>query len=361
MKLPSVNPDANLDSIVIPPAVLEKSTLRFDQLRAERRNSVFDIPPVMSVTEWVHEHIEFKGSISNKKGKLRYLSYQRTLADWFMDENCSEITVLKGTRVGWSIFIASLAMYVAGYLGSSITIAQPTDKDAEAFSKEVIAAMIKCCPFVEAMVIPGSMDIIQLTNGGIIRIIGGTSADNFRRYDSVFNVVDEYSAAGYDNKKGENGDKLTLFKDRGGAHRHTVTGAGSSPLSMDSCRTYARFIVSDQHYPYVVCPHCNLSQIMEWGDKDSSFGFKWQCDEVTGYVTEAWYQCKGQECVANGRKITEAHKMQLDETTEYIATADSEAPGHRGIHVPPWVSSAGQAPFKKNAQRLVSSKGNPEE
>ncbi len=58
---------------------------------------------------------------------------------------------------------------------------------------------------------------------------------------------------------------------------------------------------------------------MEWGDKDTKFGFKWECDEVTGYVREAWYQCRGEECIALKRKITDGHKMQLDEMTEYRA------------------------------------------
>lgn len=361
MLLPSPIDDLDLTGFVIPEDISIKNARRFQREMMDRRNKVFHVPPPMSPTKWVYENIDLKGkNISQIEGKLRYLSYQRALSDSLMDSTCTEVTVLKGTRIGWSLFIASFAMYVVGYLGQTITIAQPTDGDAEAFYAEVINKMIKCCPTVEAMRMPGTWDIIQFSNGGIIRLIGGTSADNFRRFDSKFNFIDEYSADGYDNKKGDQGDKLQLFKDRGGAWRHTVTGSGSSPLSKDDCRTFARFMVSDKRYPYIPCPNCGLSQIMDWGEKDSKFGFKWKCDEVTGHVVDAWYQCPSEKCHSEQFKITDDHRRWLDENMDFIPTTHSESPGHHGYHVPQWISAAGQSSYIKIAQRFIDAQGKPE-
>ncbi|WP_027489241.1 terminase gpA endonuclease subunit [Allorhizobium undicola] len=326
----------------------------FDQMRIALRNEVLKIPDWQPPKAWVRENINLNGKLSQREGWLEYTGYQSALADYFMDERCKQLTILKGTRIGWSLFIASISMYIAGYLKKTVTISQPTEGDALAFFKEVIDPMIDCCDVLKTQRIPGSWDLIQFRDGGCIRLIGATSDDNFRRFDSPFNFMDEYSAAGYEPSKGSQGDKKSLFAERGGAHWHTMIGVGSSPLSKDNCRTYAEYLKSDRRYPYVTCPRCQRQQVMEWGDKDSAFGFNWTCDETTGFVKDAWYQCVG------GCRITDTDKIALDRTLEYIPTSVSTTPGHYGMHIPQWLSFAGQASYKAICQRWLNSQGDPE-
>ncbi len=345
----------------VPHDLMGESIRLFDKDRVLLRNDILKMPDFMMPTVWVSKNIRLAGNQSQREGWLKFTGYQRAIADAFMCDECTDITILKATRVGWSMFIAAMAAYFVGYLGEAITIAQPTDDAAELFAKEVIEPMIECCAALKDQRLPGTLTFIQFANGGSIRLVGATSDDNFRRYGSKRNFGDEYSASGWASKKGgPQGDKATNFKERGGEYWHTTLALGSTPLSKEDCRTFARWEKSDQRYPYILCPHCGTQQIMEWGDRDTPFGFKWACDETTGFVKEAWYQCSGAECISIKRRITETDKWAIDETMEYLPTSVSTTPGHWGFHIPQWLSFAGQASWKKITQAFLSAQGDPE-
>lgn len=346
--------DIDIEGLTIPADLLTASIQAFNRARTTTRNDTLKIPEFMPPEVWVTKNIKLKTGMSQNEGWLEFTGYQRAMARAFMDEECADITALKGTRVGWSLFIAAMTAYFVGYLGEAVTIAQPTEQDAEEYFKEVIEPMIECCEVLKDQLIPGAWYLLQFKSGGSIRLVGAASDDSFRRYGSKRNIGDEYSGDGWAKKKGSQGEKADLFKERGNEYWHSTLAIGSSPLSKEECRTFARWENSDKRFPYVVCPRCERQQIMEWGDADSSFGFKWKCDETTGFVDEAWYQC------VSGCKITENDKQALDASLEYIPTSVPTTPGHYGFHIPQWLSFAGKANWKNLAQRFVSAQGKPE-
>lgn len=352
----------------LPPELVDEVTRTFNATMQALRREVLQMPEWMPPKVWVQSNIRLDHRLSQREGWLEYTGYQAALSDYFMDELCKQLTILKGTRIGWSLFIASIAMYIAKYLKKTVTISQPTDGDAAAFYKEVIEPMISCCkPKLEDgeeedeskwlinQRLPGTWNLIQFKEGGCIRLIGATSDDNFRRFDSPFNFMDEYSADGYAPAKGSQGSKKSLFAERGGAHWRTMIGVGSSPLSKDDCRTYGEYLNSDKRLPWVTCPHCDRQQVMDWGDRESPSGFKWKCNEITGFVDDAWYQC------VSGCRITDMDKIALDQSLEYIPSDVSTTPGHYGLHIPQWLMIGGQANYKDICQRWLNSQGDPEQ
>ncbi len=356
------------DQSTLPPELVDEVTRTFNATMQALRREILQMPDWMPPKVWVQYNIRLDHRLSQREGWLEYTGYQAALSDYFMDELCKQLTILKGTRIGWSLFIASIAMYIAKYLKKTVTISQPTDGDAAAFYKEVIEPMIACCkPKVEDgededeskwlvnQRLPGTWNLMQFKEGGCIRLIGATSDDNFRRFDSPFNFMDEYSAEGYAPSKGSQGSKKSLFAERGGAHWRTMIGVGSSPLSKDDCRTYGEYLNSDKRLPWVTCPHCDQQQVMDWGDRDSPSGFKWTCDETTGFVDHAWYQC------VSGCRITDMDKIALDQSLEYIPSSVSTTPGHYGLHIPQWLMIGGQANYKDICQRWLNSQGDPEQ
>ena len=355
MRLPRPLASVDRGDMDIPPEKLAESLRLFDHGRKTRRNKSLEMPEFMRPNVWVSKNIRLL-NITEREGWLEFTGYQRAMADAFVDEDCRDITALKGTRVGWSLFIAAMVAYFVAYLGESVTIAQPTEEDANEYQKEVIEPIIEACEALKSQRIPGAWNLIQFRNGGCIRLVGAAADDAFRRYRSRRNIADEYSAVAWAPKKGSQGSKLDLFRERGGDWYHSTLAAGSSPLSKESCRTYGRWLESDQRYPFVVCPKCDVQQVMEWGDHkdDAKAGFKWTCDETTGFVASAWYQC------VSGCKITESDKFDLDASLEYLPTAVPTTPGHRGFHIPQWLSFAGQASWINITQRYVTSVGNPE-
>lgn len=328
---------------------------------AGMRNDVLQPPAAMDAVEWIKKNIKLPKARTERPGDLELTGYQKEFIRLYFDENTTEIDVTKGARIGMSLALSALAAYLLAYLGENVTIAQPTDDDALAFYRERIEILFKICPALKALrrqpsrgESQDSWNEIHLKNGAILRLVGAVSDDSFRRYGSKNNFGDEYSAKGWAATKGSQGDKAALFMERGGEYSHPKMVLISTPLGKDDCRTTHRYSKSNQQLPWVTCPKCGHEQVQEWGDRDTPHGFKWNKDE-NGFVCEAWYQC------ANGCKITEDLKEDLDKSIRYKASQLWEIPGRVGMLIPQWLSFAGKASWKNLAQRFLSSRDNPDD
>lgn len=217
----------------------------FDDSHADLRDTVLQVPPFMDPAEWIFNNIELEKGESTRPGKMRLTGYQLPVARKFLEEGVSEITVLKGARVGWSRFMSGMVAYGLAYLGISVTIAQPTDDDAQSFYNEVIKPLFdKVKALRDLKRTPARGDVQDrwnehyLTNGAVLRIVSAASDDSFRRYGSKWNFGDEYSAKGWAATKGSQGEKADLFAERGGEWLDSILALGSTPLGVDDCRTY---------------------------------------------------------------------------------------------------------------------------
>ncbi len=332
-----------------------------DEAIKEIRNVTLQPPKKMDAVEWIESHIELPKSKSERPGLVKLTGYQKEFIRFYEDETTKEIVVTKGARVGISLVMSFLAAFKLAYQGKHVTISQPTHADAKAFARDRIEALFEMCPELGALRRPhtkaesqDSWGEIHFRNGAILRIIGAVKDDNFRRYGSENNFMDEYSAEGYAPRSKTQGDKALLFMERGGEYMFPKLVVISTPLGKENCRTTARYEESNKCEPWISCPHCGTEQVMEWGDRDSTFGFKWKKDQH-GFVSECWYQC------VNGCEIRrEEHLDHLDATTQYRPKQFWKVPGRVGMYVPQWFSYAGQADWKNLAQRFLSAQGNPE-
>lgn len=333
---------------------------------AGHRNSTLQPQPFFDPVRWIRKNIRLPREASEMSGSLRLSSYQREMAILLTDDTVNELTILKGARIGWSLFISAMVAYFLAYLGKHVVIVQPTDDDAQQYFKEVIEPLFKNVKALRKLVRkPGkgeqqdTWNLIILKNGASLRMLGAASDDSFRRYGMDKGFGDEVSAKGWAPKKGSQGEKADLFKQRGGASSTSTMALGSTPLGKEDCRTYARFLLSDQRMPRIICPHCEHEQDYKWGEKDSAGGFKFTRDPITGYVDECWYQCES--CGDDpALKITEKYKDFIDETVKWVPTSFSKSPGHVGLYIPQWLSFAGKAKWKMIAQDFISAQGNPE-
>lgn len=334
----------------------------FDAAMDDLREETLQIPPFLEPHAWIEQHMELPKGKTSRPGPLKLTGYQRPVASAFLDATVSQITILKGAQVGWSVFLSALVAYGLGYLGIPVTLAQPTDDDAKSYYKDRIEPLFRSVDALKRIRRHAARGEVQDTwnehhflNSATLRLVGAFSDDAFRRYSSKWNLGDEYTAKGWSKSKGSQGEKADLFRARGTDFIDSILALGSTPLSRDECRTYAEWLKSDQSIPFVTCPHCGHLQNLKWGDRESAHGFKWMTDE-NGGVVECWYQCESER----GCRIDELHKEDMVEGVEFISQAIPKRPGHRGFHWPQWLSSAPQANWRNLAQAFLAAKGDAE-
>lgn len=341
------------------------------------RVNVLQPPASMDPIEWMFHNIDLPKSKTERSGKFIPTGYQREFVRMYFEEQTNEIDVTKGTRVGMSLLLSCMAAYILAYLGESVTIAQPTDDDALAYYRERIEPLFTICPALGALrrapkrgESQDSWNLIELSNGAVLRLVGAASDDNFRRYGSKHNWGDEYSAAAWAPRKGSQGTKADNFMERGGEYTRPKLTLISTPLGKDDCRTTERHSKSDKCLPWTGCPHCREMQVMEWGDKHTPYGFKWTKD-TNGFVKDVWYECVScHEPIREHEQFDEpvvidgieclSHKQFIDATTSYRPSETWKEPGRRGMYVPQWLSLSGQANWKNLAQRFLNARGDPE-
>ncbi|MGO8083494.1 terminase gpA endonuclease subunit [Rhizobium leguminosarum] len=344
----------------------------------ELRDDALQPRPWMDPETWMHEHIDLPKSKTERSGKLVLTGYQREFLRLYFDPETSEIDGTKGIRVGMSLLLSTLAAYILDYLGESVTIAQPTEEDAKQFYKERIEPLFTICPSLGAKrrqpargESQDTWNLIEFTNGAVLRLVGAASDDSFRRYGSKHNWGDEYSANAWRPKAGSQGSKADLFMGRGGEYARPKLVLISSPTVKGECLTTERYDKSDKQEPWNACPHCREMQVFEWGEKDTPYGFKLQRD-AHGFVTEVHYECRHchepirehdrfeEPVTVNGRECF-THKEYLDATTQYRPSATWKVPGRRGMYVPQWLSPNGQAAWKLLGQSFLNNHKDPEE
>jgi phage terminase large subunit GpA-like protein len=93
----------------------------------------------------MHANIDLPPTKTERAGKIVLTGYQREFLRLYFDPETSEIDATKGTRVGLSLLLSALAAYILAYLGESVTIAQPTDDDAQDYYKERIEPLFEIC------------------------------------------------------------------------------------------------------------------------------------------------------------------------------------------------------------------------
>ncbi len=211
------------------------------------------------------------------------------------DPEEERITVMKSMRVGYTKLVDLAIGYYMAADPCSILVVQPTIDDAEGFSKDEIAPMLRDVPVLQGKVLRDDDTITKkIYPGGTLTLVGANSATGFRRLTVRIVVFDEMSA--YPANASENGDPVRQGEGRSFAAFNRKIIAGSTPTIATVCRIEKEFLRSDQRYFHVACPHCKFQHILQWSN------FRWPKDkpELAHFVCP---DCK--------RKIQESSKKTM--------------------------------------------------
>jgi phage terminase large subunit GpA-like protein len=303
-------------------------------------------PKKLSLSEWADSHAVLSAESSAEAGRWHTLPYQKGMMDAFTDPTIEEVWVQKSARVGFTKILNHVIGYHIHQDPCSIMLVQPTIEDAEGYSKEEIAPMIRDTPVLNGLVSDAKSrdgnNTILAKNfpGGTLGLVGANSPRGFRRVSRrivLFDEVDGYPVSG----AGDEGDQIKLGKKRTEYFWNRKVGGGSTPTVKDVSRIESLFLSGDQRRFFVPCPHCNHFQYLRWSN------IKWPDDKPE----EAFYVCEKNGCV-----IEHSNKREMIYGGEWRSTAVSSDSRRVSFHIWAAYSLSPNASWGQLAKEFLEAK-----
>jgi phage terminase large subunit GpA-like protein len=228
-------------------------------------------------------------------------------------------------------------------------IVQPTIEDAQGYSKEEIAPMLRDTPCLRGVVSEakskdGANTILQKQfPGGSLSLVGANSPRGFRRVSRRVVLFDEID--GYPASAGTEGDQIKLGIRRTEYYWNRKIVSGSTPTVKDFSRVERMFLQGDQRRYFVPCPDCGHMQYLKWAN------IKWRDDDPD----TASYACEG--C---GVWIPASKKRWMVERGEWRPTAPGNGK-HVSFHIWAAYSYSPNATWQNLVEEFLDAKNDAEQ
>ncbi len=287
--------------------------------------------PRLPLSDWSEQHFYLSPESAAEPGKWHTLPYQRGPMDAITDPEVTQVTWMKSSRIGYTKVVNATVGYYMHQDPCPIMVVQPTIEDAQGYSKEEIAPMLRDCPVLAAiMPAPKTRDadntiLLKRFPGGSLSLIGANSARGFRRVSRKVVIFDETD--GYPPSAGTEGDQIQLGIRRTEYYWDRKIILGSTPTVAGRSRIERLFLAGDQRRYYVPCPHCGFMQVLQFPH------LRWpkQHPELAVYV-----------CLECGAEIDHQHKRAMVQAGEWRPGPHPQFPdvpapgafaGHASFHL----------------------------
>lgn len=284
-------------------------------------------PPKLTLSEWADLHFRLSAESAATPGRWKTLPYQRGILDAITDPAVERVSVIKSARIGYTKCINAAIAYHIHHDPCPILVVQPSIEDAEGYSKEEIAPMLRDVEVLAGLVKEGSVKTSAQTilhktfPGGILSMVGANSGRGFRRVSRRVVIFDEVD--GYPPSAGAEGDQIKLGEKRAETYWNRKIIAGSTPLTAGASRIEEMFESGDRRRYYVPCPTCGYMDFLAFSPKaDRGHIMRWP----DGRPDAACFECRGNGCV-----IEEASKRAMLEAGEW--RSDGEFNGHASFAI----------------------------
>jgi len=312
----------------------------FDGLRPE---------PRLTVSEWAdkNRYLDSKASAEPGLYKTSRTPYIKEIADTLSVTSIVKyVVVMKGAQVGLTELGNNWMGYIIDCAPGPILSVQPTVGMMERNSKMRIAPMIEASPTLRKKIkSPRSRDSGNTIGqkefpGGVLIMTGAESAVGLRSMPARYVMADECDAYPGD-VEGE-GSPMSLMEKRTSTFSNKKFLKISTPTIQGQSIIEQEFLLTDQRYFHVPCPHCGCEQHLKF-DR-----LKW----TKGNYERVVYSCEHCE-----EEIEERYKGEMLTNGYWKATAPGNTKAYTvGYHVsalyspPGWKSWAEIAEEWDNAQ-----------
>lgn len=317
-------------------------------------------PPKLTLSEWADEFFYLSAESSAQAGKWVTLPYQKGILDAITDPEVTHVSVMKSARVGYTKCINAAVGYHIHQDPCSMLVVQPSaSPDAEGYSKEEIAPMLRDVPVLSKIVFEdvdddgprdgGNTILHKRFPGGVLSMTGATSGAGFRRISRRVVIFDEVDA--YPPSAGSDGDPVKLGTKRAEYFWNRKIIAGSTPLIAGHSRIEEMFELGDQRRYYVPCPHCGYFDYLVFSRRESGghyMAFTPEAPQDAHFV-----------CFENGCVIEHKDKREMVARGEWRASKPFT--NHASFHIWAAYSFSPNATWAQLAAEFVEAKaGGPE-
>lgn len=307
--------------------------LETEAAMARRLDSVISLsmrywrpPKRLKLSEWADENFYLSAESAAQAGRWTTIPYQKGIMDAITDPRVERVSLMKSARVGATKMMDATVGYYMHQDPCPIMVVQPTIEDAEGYSKEEIAPMLRDCR-VLAEIVPEARAknsnntlLHKKFPGGVLSMVGANSARGFRRVSRKVLLCDEID--GYPASAGTEGDPLSLAIRRTETYWDRKICVASTPGIAGRSRIAEMFEAGDQRRYYVPCPQCGHMDFLVFRQGEAGHFMQWPKDKPE----EAHFVCS-----ANGCVIEHQHKRQMIERGEW--RAKQPFTGHASFHL----------------------------
>jgi phage terminase large subunit GpA-like protein len=300
-------------------------------------------PPKLTLSQWADRHFYLSAESAAEPGRWKTLPYQRGILDAITDPSVVRVSLMKSARVGYTKCVNAAIGYFIHQDPCPILVVQPTVEDAEGYSKEEIAPMLRDCEVLTNLIgnakprkrksgpkestakTSGETILAKSFPGGVLSMVGANSGRGLRRVSRRVVIFDEVD--GYPASAGNEGDPVKLGERRAEYYWNRKIIAGSTPLVAGASRIEELFNAGDRRRYYVPCPHCGHMDFLRFSERHDDDGAK------RGHVMRwpdgpesACFECRSCGCA-----IEETDKRAMIAAGEW--RAEGPFTGHASFHI----------------------------
>ena len=322
------------------------------------------MPVPLSACEWSEQNGYLPAESNYVEGRFVALKYQVALLNMMGNPDIREFTWVKSARVGATLLLQMASGFMLENRKQTVMLFQPTDDDADNFSKLSVDPFIRDVPKLRAL-FPwlnkkhkhNTTNLKVFSNGAVWHVKGGKSPRAYRRVSADTVMLDELSGfdrnIGGNTKRGEgNARKLAAKRVEGAVNGKVIST--STPKVLHECLVTEAYDESEWKLTFhIPCPKCGEPHDLHFGDRDTDFGLKWNHDDAGNPIyASAKYMCPHCHGTYTQAEFVDAADHGVWRSPEGYWTEDGDTfydrnnqhvqpPEHVGAHIwtiySPWV------------------------
>jgi phage terminase large subunit GpA-like protein len=317
-------------------------------------------PAKLVLSDWMEEHIRLPVGMSARPGKFRNWPYFKEIANSIGDTTVPRVTLVKGTRVGYTKGMAAAIGASAVTDPCPMILLVPTEDDARGYSVDEIDPLFEASPVLDEILIKGRSNgkstLVRKSfrGGASLKILAAMAPRNLRRHDAKKLFCDEVDGMAITKE----GDPTVLAERRTMAFPDRKIVKGSTPTDEEISQIEREYRESDQRVYMLPCPHCSERFELRWKLEDDfrelpkvPVGFiTWPKDDLGRSVPSEAYAVCPSGCV-----IEERWKPWMVERGDWIITKP-QVKGHHGYRLSTLISLLANAAWGILATEYLKAK-----
>lgn len=321
-------------------------------------------PPEMSVWEWLEENVtltERESQSEPGKFSTRSRPYMREPLDCFRDKRVTDLVLCFGTQTGKTMTVMGGTGYRIAVDPMNALWVLPNRDLAKSFTQNRWFPFIDHCAPLQIMKPLGKdrhlwTRLEQWFARSTLTWVGSNSPSNLASRPAGLLLMDETDK--FELKSDREAGALQNAEERTKSFPYPLRVKTSTP-STKLGQIWTEFLMGDQRYFYVPCPHCQSmikllwSQVRWWeeDESESKIDGDWDLEKVR---RNTFYRCQ----VCEG-KILDAQKTAMLRQGEWRPENHRGLFGRRSYHLNSLYAPLKETQWGNLAAKWLMTKGNP--